>query len=177
MKFTVFISLVVLSFLSCKSNKEVSNQTDTNSISSTKDTVVVIVEKPVEQKDSLIIGFSKTPCFGRCPVYKVKVYASGFATYEGLNFTELLGFYSTRFSQDDIDNIFKAAKEIDYFGLESEYNDPFVSDLPSTISTLQNDSLSHRIVARMNIPEELKIFNANLAVTLQEQDWQPYSEH
>ena len=165
--------IIILSLLGCKSQKETSENSSANS---SPDTVVVVVEKPLLPKDSLIIGFEKTPCFGRCPVYKVRVYESGFATFEGLNFTEQLGMYATNFSQEEIARVFKSAEEVKYFSMEDKYDNPMVSDLPSTISYLRNEDQSKRIVARVNPPEDLKIFHKNLAVSLQEKDWKPYSE-
>jgi len=177
MKSGIQILFLALIILSCKSNKNAASDSQSaDANNSTPDTVVVVVEKPAVNRDSLLIGFEKTPCFGRCPYYKVKVYRSGFATFEGLNFTEKLGLYSTRFSENEISQIFKSAAEIGYFSLEDKYDNPSVSDLPSTISTLNTEEEKKRIVARVNVPEKLKIFHENLAVTLQEKDWEPYSE-
>jgi len=177
MKFAIQILFLSLIFLSCKSNKNAASDNDSAEANgSSPDTVVVVVEKPATQRDSLLIGFEKTPCFGRCPVYKVKVYRSGFATYEGLNFTEKLGMYSANFSEDEIARIFKSAAEIGYFSLEDKYDNPMISDLPSTTSTLNTEDEKKRITARVNVPEKLKNFHKNLAGTLQEKDWQPYSE-
>lgn len=170
----IFLAFVVLS---CKSNKNAASESNSSEADrSTPDTVVVVVEKPSEKKDSLLIGFEKTPCFGRCPVYKVKVYQSGFATYEGLNFTEKLGMYSAHFTDEEIAGIFQSAAEIGYFTLDDKYDNQMISDLPSTISTLNSEDKKKRIVARVNVPERLKNFHENLAITFQEKDWQPYSE-
>lgn len=171
----LFIAGILLLAFSCKSQKETASESTNQSDASAPDTVVLVVEKPQEPKDSLVISFDKTPCFGRCPTYKVKVYASGFATYEGLNFSERMGLYSTRFTPEQIDKIYQAAKEIGYFNLKSEYNDPLVTDLPSTISRIHYNGEDKRIMARMNVPEKLKIFHENLAVSLLEKDWKPYS--
>jgi len=176
MKAGIQIFFLALLAFSCKSNKDAAATASIEKENSTPDTVVVVLEKPTEQKDSLLIGFEKTPCFGRCPVYKVKVFQSGFATYEGLNFTEKLGMYSSHFTEEEIADIFKSAAEISYFSFEDKYDNSMISDLPSTISTLHSEEEKKRIVARVNVPESLKNFHKNLAVTLQEKDWQPYSE-
>jgi len=135
-----------------------------------------MVEKPVSPKDTLTIAFEKTACFGRCPVYKVKVFQSGFATFEGLNFTEKMGLYSYQFSESEIKSIYEDALQIGYFELDASYDDTRITDLPSTISEINYMGKSHRVKARVNIPEKLKNFHKNLAVTLQEKDWETYSE-
>lgn len=159
----------------CNGPKETASANEANAIAS-PDTIVMVVEKPAEPIDSLVISFSKTPCFGRCPVYKVKVYKSGFATYEGLNFAEKLGLYSYRFSNEEIESIYRSAVAIDFFELDAEYNDPLVSDLPDTKTRINWNGQDHSVKARIRVPEKLKIFQKNLAVTLLEKDWKTYSD-
>jgi hypothetical protein len=122
-----------------------------------------------------VIAFEKTPCFGRCPVYKVKVYESGFAVYEGINFSEKLGLYSGNISKEKMERIYQSALEIGFFELEPEYDNSGVSDLPATITMINMNGKKQRIKARYNTPEKLQIFQENLAVTLTENNWQPYS--
>lgn len=175
MKELVIFALLTLAS-GCKSQDGVNNNAETQTnATAAPDTVVLVVEKPVTPKDSLVIAFEKTPCYGRCPVYKVKVYASGFATYEGMNFVEKMGLYSTHFTQTQIENIYQDALKINYFALDAEYNNPNVTDLPSTISEINYNGKANRIRARMGVPDKLKRFHENLAVTLLEKDWKPYS--
>jgi hypothetical protein len=170
MRYLIPIFVALLFAVSCNSKKEAT----TTEADTPPDTVVVVME-PSVPKDSLAVYFEKTPCFGRCPVFKIKVYRSGFATYEGLNFAEKMGLYSYRFSEADLEKIYNMAKEIGYFDLESEYNDPRVTDLPSVISEINLNDESHRVKARMGVPQELKDFHENLGVMLNERDWKPYS--
>ncbi len=169
----MILSAMLFSVPACKSKQAA---IDPVSQESRVDTVVVVMEKPVQPKDSLLIAFEKTPCFGRCPVYKIKVYQSGFATYEGLNFAERMGLYSTWFSDAEIAKIFEMAEATDYIDFDEDYDDRRVTDLPSTISTLVFDGEKHRVKARMAVPEKVKMFQENLAVTLAEKDWKPYDE-
>lgn len=164
-------TFILLAVVGCKSNNELA----TAPAETQKDTVVVMVEKPVTPRDSLVIAFEKTPCFGRCPVYKVKVYESGFAVYEGINFSEKLGMYATTLSKEKIERIYQSALEIDFFELDAEYDNSGVSDLPATITMINMNGRQQKVKARYNAPEKLQIFQENLAVTLSENNWQPYS--
>jgi len=159
--------------MSCKNQKDAAADMASNETVA-QDTLVVVIEKPVQPKDSLIISFEKTPCFGRCPVYKIKVFESGFAIYEGINFAEKMGTYSTVLSQSQIENIYQSAIEIGYFSLKAEYDNPLISDLPSTLSRINYGGKDHSIMARNGVPEKLKVFHDNLSVTLLEKDWKPY---
>ena len=175
MRIFLFIAVLAAS-MSCQSQKNTAADLAENA-AATQDTLIVIVEKPVQSKDSLIIAFEKTPCFGRCPVYKIKVYQSGFALYEGINFAEKMGMYSAVLTESQIENIYDSAIEIGYFDLDAEYNNPLITDLPSTISRINYDGRDHRILARNNVPERLKIFHDNLSITLLEKNWKPYNYH
>lgn len=175
MRIFLFIAVLAAS-ISCKSQKNAAAEL-AESEAQVPDTVVMIVEKPAQPKDSLVISFEKTPCFGRCPVYKVKVYQSGFALYEGINFAEKMGMFSTFLTKLQIENIYQSAIEIGYFELDSEYNNPLITDLPSTISRINYDGKDHRVMARNNVPEKLKVFHDNLSVTLLEKNWKPYQYH
>jgi hypothetical protein len=170
MRYSILFFFVLLFGVGCNSKKEAASA----EVASVPDTVVVIMDPPAP-KDSLAVHFEKTPCFGRCPVFKINVYQSGFATYEGLNFAEKMGLYSYRFSEADLEKIYDMASSIDYFNLDSEYNDPRVTDLPSTISQIQLNDESHRVKARMGVPKALKDFHENLGIMLNERDWKPYS--
>ena len=172
--FQVLAASFLFAFISCKSQHdfaEASAATETHI-----DTIVVIMEKEPATQDSLLIAFEKTPCFGRCPVYKIKVYGSGFATYEGLNFAERMGLYSTRFGEEEIRNIFNLAEAADYRGFQNEYDDRRVTDLPSTISVLVFQGERHRVKSRLGAPEHVKMFHENLAELLTGKDWEPYDE-
>lgn len=170
MRYSILFFFVLLFGISCNSKKEVA----ASKVTAAPDTVVVIMDPP-STKDSLAVHFERTPCFGRCPVFKINVYKSGFATYEGLNFAEKMGLYSYRFSEADLEKIYEMARSIDYYNLETEYNDPRVTDLPSTISEINLNDESHRVSARMGVPQVLKDFHENLGIMLTERDWKPYS--
>ncbi|MFT6997064.1 MAG: hypothetical protein ACJAQ4_000809 [Cryomorphaceae bacterium] len=170
MRYSILFFMVLFFGASCNLKKEVTTAEATVA----PDTVIVLIDAP-SPKDSLAVHFEKTPCFGRCPVFKIKVYKSGFATYEGLNFAEKMGLYSYRFSEADLDKIYEMANAINYFDLESEYNDPRVTDLPATISEIQINDQTHTVNARMGVPQSLKDFHENLGIMLNERDWKPYS--
>ncbi len=170
-KHHLLIAIAAVCFASCKTPKTQQAQTTT----APADTLHLLTEeKPGSPRDSLIISFEKTPCFGRCPVYKVKVFESGFAIYEGLNFSERLGLFSTKLSQEKIDKVYELADNTDFFQLDSVYNDPYSSDLPSTVVMLSRNGEKKRVVSRINAPEKLNIFIENAAVLLNENEWKVY---
>lgn len=172
MRYFLFIAIFAAS-ISCKSQKKAAAE-EAKANEAAADTLVMMVEQKTEPRDSLVISFEKTPCFGHCPVYNVKIYESGFAIYEGRNFVEKMGMYATRFDSAEIEKIYNKALDIGYFDLKNEYNDPLITDLPSTISRIHFGGQDHKIRARFNTPKRLVEFHDNLAVTLLEKNWKPY---
>lgn len=118
----------------------------------------------------MLIAYEKTPCFGRCPVYEVRVYRSGFATYEGKNFTEKMGRFTGKLTPDQIDRILEKAGSIDYFSLKNEYNSD-VTDLPSTYTTIVQNGEKKRIRARASYPDELRELHETMESVFDQVTW------
>ena len=82
------------------------------------------------------ISMSRNGCYGKCPIYTVKVYKDGSVTYEGKMFVEHIGSYSItkKINFQELENL---VEQIDFFKLEDRYMLE-VADIPScgvTVST------------------------------------------
>lgn len=136
-------------------------------------------DRPFEAKaadDSLQMAFSKTPCFGQCPVYDVKVYDSGYAVWEGKNFTERMGVYTTTVSAAERQKFFAEAESRGFYQFDEKYDNPMVQDLPSSSLMLRRDGARHRVTIRINIPNEVKNYFADAQEFFEGLDWQPKAE-
>ncbi|NNC83857.1 MAG: hypothetical protein HKN79_09775 [Flavobacteriales bacterium] len=131
----------------------------------------VIVQR--YEQDSLLLQFERRPCFGRCPVYKIKVFESGYTTYEGVNFVEYMGYYQARLSAAEIASIYQMVAEADYFSLNDRYDNENIMDLPSMIFRVQAMGKDKRIVARYEIPDELNRFAEQIDQLFADTDWHP----
>lgn len=124
--------------------------------------------------DSLAMEFSKTPCYGQCPVYTVRVFESGFAIWEGKNFTERMGTYSTRISAVDRQKFYAEAEAQGFYDFDRTYDNPVVQDLPSSSLMINADEERHRVTIRMGVPKEVKDYFENAQAWFEDRDWQPY---
>lgn len=88
-------------------------------------------------KGDAIMGIEHGPCKGTCPNFKVDIYKSGIAVYEGLNFVDLKGKYYRMLDKATMDQIKELFESVDYFSLEDDYDEKRVSDLPATITYYQ----------------------------------------
>ena len=105
--------------------------------------------------DSLIARIQRTACFGRCPIYTISLYKSGFATYNGEKWVEHEGFYGAFVGLNVIKTIQNMAEEINYLELNDIYDSRGVTDVPSTITTLRVKDQVKVVVNRFDAPEKL----------------------
>jgi len=181
--------LVVLSFVSCKSSKKQASvaepgKTESASAAEVQLDEPVKVDNSADKKDasatdmkqssnsteSLFVSMKKTPCYGRCPIYEVKIYQSGKVIYDGKRFVEREGVYSGKLSKEQMEKIAAKAREIGYFDLEDEYNSP-VTDFPSTYTTVNLDGKSKTIKNRVGGPLPLKAYEKLIEEILDKIIW------
>lgn len=132
--------LLLIAFVvgACNSNKKVPTAVDSNS------------------KTELAFTYEKTACFGTCPQYKIEVYHGGETFYMGQQHVENIGRYKcTDCNEDMLMKVFEKAEEIGFWKLEKKY-DPGVTDLPSTITTVNRGDSTFRVEHVMQAPESLK---------------------
>ena len=189
MRKQIFIPLILTFFVfACGNKKEVANTTDTiinaNELTNKSDypsfSDASAFEEP-EQKsikakestveDTLMVQFSRTGCFGTCPIFTMSIYTSGKAIYEGKNFVEMKGLYQTSFKLGDIKAIFNMAENISFLTLEDSYDNMSVSDLPSAIIRLNDGTYTKKVIDRYDAPEELKQLEKLIDELILKQNW------
>jgi hypothetical protein len=121
--------------------------------------------------DSLLLSYERTPCFGRCPVFKIKVYESGYCTYQGVNFVEYMGFFYSRINAEELNTIYQLVNEADYFSLNDTYDNENIMDLPAKIFRVDALGMDKRIVARTNVPEALVNMATGIEALFQDTQW------
>lgn len=109
------------------------------------------------EADSLFFSLERTPCFGPCPAYRVKIYRSGSATYEGRGNMEMMGMHTGTVSSEMMEDLLTKAERSGFFGLNDKY-DAQVTDLPSTIIQVNSNGRSKKVVARVGTPLTFKNF-------------------
>lgn len=123
-------------------------------------------------KDSLALSIERTLCFGMCPAYKITVNNKGEALYDGYKFTDRLGKYTAKVSQDQYNQVLEKAKAIGFFDMKEQYDNEMVTDLPSTIILVSGPEGSLEVTDRYDAPEELKELEKLMDKILLNLDWQ-----
>jgi hypothetical protein len=107
-----------------------------------------------KQEDSLFASMDRGYCYGKCPVYTIKIYKSGYAIYKGERFTDMIGVYSANISKKELDRLSRLAEEIDFASMENEYDSP-VTDLPSTTTGIVIKGKLKTVRRRYNYPNSI----------------------
>lgn len=119
---------------------------------------------------SAYIEFQRTPCFGGCPIYTLKIDGSGMATFEGKRFTEKIGSYSKQLTKEETQKLFNALKEKEWENYKDEY--PTRStDLPSTIFRFHYKKTSKVVVVSGEHPDELDVLSDMLVSIVDSDGW------
>ena len=89
----------------------------------------------------------------------VSFFSDGSAFYHGERFVDRIGDYEFSVSKEVINYILKKAVEISFFELEDKYT-ANISDLPRTITFINNGKDKKRVVDYYGAPKSLKEFES-----------------
>lgn len=135
--FRICLSLVIMMLLgSCKSSKVNTDKTN----------------------NTLLCSLVSTPCFGRCPVYEIKIYESGLLLYKGQRNVEDTFCHFRQINEKELKKLKDAFAKAEFFGLNSTY--PFDErapvDLPSSIIFFKSNNQEKTVVDHhWKTPEKL----------------------
>jgi hypothetical protein len=100
--------------------------------------------------ETLLISLQRTPCMGRCPVYKLSVYSDGTLRYEGAQFTDRLGTYYGVIELSRVQPVLDFANKIGFRNLAQEYpsGENRIMDLPSANLFIRGEGWEKTIANR-----------------------------
>lgn len=111
---------------------------------------------------AFILQVSTSPCFGRCPVYKLSINSNGNAIYTGLRHPKTKGDVQRTIPATEIDSIRYILEKYDFWDLDSIYDNPNVSDMPSFIVEYKGEIKSKTVVGRFESPDNFRRISAFL---------------
>lgn len=128
-------------------------------VKNSENTAVAPVEQSEQGDVSLFASIRKSPCYGTCPVYEMKIYSDGKVEYEGKRNVERIGKYTATISKEQMQKFVTVANEINYFKLEDKYDSP-ITDVPSTTTSLTIDGKTKEVYRRADYPNKILRFEA-----------------
>jgi len=99
-------------------------------------------------KDFDVFQFERTPCYGDCPVYKLKIYGNGVVEYSAINDKYVIETKKAKLNMADKLKIISELNNAKFTGFESNYNENTnceitATDYPSVILKVQ-DGIKHK---------------------------------
>ncbi|MBL7952989.1 MAG: hypothetical protein JNM62_14870 [Flavobacteriales bacterium] len=128
-----------------------------------------------DKADTLFFSLERTPCFGTCKAYRINVYRSGYATFDGRSNVEKEGAHDGRVSPEIMDDLLQEAVRIKFFDLQDKYDGP-VTDLPSSIIHVVANGKDKKVIGRVGTPENFKSFVTKAEEWLYPLPWKPVAK-
>lgn len=105
----------------------------------------------------VVITLQRGQCLGQCPVYKLTIYGTGKAVYEGQKYVSTIGKKEYLISQEQVKQLVSEFDKARFFSLQNDYTGG-PTDAPSTITSINIDgrtkTVDHYSVSP-NAPKEL----------------------
>lgn len=146
-KYTVLIIFLICFFTSCK------------------------LTEP-KQEGTIVFEIERTPCFGYCPEYKMKIYKNGFVYLNAKRHLDMEGEYKSNISENKLNELIEEFNKNNFFSFEDKYTAK-VTDLPTTTTTFRYEGEEKRIVDYHGAPKKLKNLEMELHALIEELDWEP----
>ncbi len=122
------------------------------------------------RKDTVIISFERTACFGKCPTFKVDFFGNGNVSYHGINNVENKGHFVGEIDIGQLEAMYKKADAIGFFQMEDKY-DGNITDIPSQIYFMAMYGKRKKIYSRYKMPPALNEFGTFIDVVIQGIEW------
>lgn len=147
MRYT-FIILLALIVSSCKTTKDISQMTE----------------------DDVKIEMTRGACYGKCPIYTIKVYEGGYTTLDASRFTKQVGKFSKKLSKKEYKNLVTAFDNANMYQYKEMY-DNGIADMP-LISIIYKGEEGKKIVrGKDDRPAELLKLQSLIENLYNEDDW------
>lgn len=174
-KTITIVAILLLSVVACKQKKEtatVDPNAEAIALAEAKAAIAKAEEAALQADRDTLLFYQRGACFGMCPIFDLVVYESGRAVYLGKNYVDRIGVYQTTIDPTALQKIRTTADAIGYFGLQESYDNPHVTDLPTTVTMIASGEGKLKTVAnRYKGPAGLRTLYEELDKMVEAQDW------
>jgi hypothetical protein len=138
MKYPYLYLLFLVAFFQCSNKKQV-----------------------IGQPGVKLFEMSKSPCFGRCPIYTVTIYQNGVMTLMAKDNMTLKGNYTSTMNKSELKDFKSKLKALQIKEFKDEYREP-IADAPATTVTYFDGAESKKIFTNFRYPDSLQAFTEQL---------------
>jgi hypothetical protein len=139
----------------------------------TKETALTGYNHP----DSLFASIERSPCFGRCPVYKAIIYNNGKATYEGRSSVVRQGLYHGTATSEQLEILRNSAESLRLDTLGNEYVQSALTDFPAQkLSIVVKGTLKNIFIRHTEPPGAIMQFEKLLDEEIEKIQWEKVAD-
>lgn len=174
LKNIISIIAVIAIFTSCANSKQATESSDIKETTEevTQDSKTELIEDATKlSEESVFATIKRGYCYGTCPVFELKIYNNGTAILNAIANLELTGMHSTQLTKEEMVAFAQKAKDIKYMEMEDVYDNPGISDLPSTTTSIVLNGVRKQVVKRYGYPIELRAFEKLFDSLLETKTW------
>jgi len=121
--------------------------------------------------EQVIFEQKKTPCFGTCPVYELKIYDNRTAEIMASQNLDIKGHYLSKIPEERFEALKKAFDESNFFKYKDQYTSN-ITDLPTTYITYRKGEKEKTIQDYHGAPVSLKELEKMLHNLVLELSWE-----
>lgn len=118
----------------------------------------------------LLVAIERTPCFGRCPIYRAEVFEDGALVFDGRRFTSVQGRREAMLTGQRLQELIARLEKSDFANWKTSYEQRGVTDMPSAFITFRDKTIRHYHGDR-SAPEALTTLENDLDELLGIQPW------
>src|SRR5271154_6199053 len=126
-----------------------------------------------------VVTLERTTCLGTCPSYKLMIFGDGTVNFEGRRFVRVKGPAQSKISPALVESLIKDFIDINYFDLRDDYitiknpdgTESFVTDLPTTITSLTLAGKHKRVVDYVGAPNRLRELENRIDSVVNSKRW------
>ncbi|WP_161626049.1 DUF6438 domain-containing protein [Hugenholtzia roseola] len=122
------------------------------------------------QDSALVVQMRKTPCFGQCPTYEIKVFENGYVWLKGEKHIEQIGTFEAKIGKKEL-AVLKDKFEANKFWDLDEAYEKTMTDLPTTYLRYTSGSKSKEVRRTGDAPENLTNLEDVVADLLKSLKW------
>jgi hypothetical protein len=128
---------------------------------------------PVIHED-FVIQLERTACFGKCPVYSLKIKGDGTVIYSGVQFVKMTGIQEAKISMEAINQLLMEFEKAGYFSLNDSYTKFGKSDMPSANTSIslggQTKAIKHYL-GDLSAPKQLTALEDKIDEIVNSAQW------
>lgn len=136
-----------------------------------EDTVAIIPPEPVIP--SVMAKLQRKACFGKCPVFELRIYEDGLVIYNGKNHVPRVGWHEAQLDSSAVQYLQKRANDIGFFEMKPTYP-PYgqvISDVPTTITYIKKAEQEKTIINHHSSPVRLQRFERYIDTLMDTLSW------